>query len=283
LQQFDNGAVVYQAGGFSLFQETAAASGQTFTLGSAGGGFVRYTGFELAAIPASATSSTSPPTGCTVVQIPQPVTNVFVGGSGVFLDAGKVTLNGPTASGITNAVLTELDNSYSLEFAGFGATINGKLTAGSYTINGAGGADVGAFNASLNVPNPLTVTGGLPSTVNRSSGLTISWTGGNSSDAVVVTGEATNAVNNVQTGAAFVCYTTAGAGSLNVSSSILNQLPAAAPESTANQNSLTSLGVSWYTGATSGNGLFSAPLTAGGSISGSFSVSAITADAPTYQ
>src|SRR5262249_46036313 len=121
------------------------------------------------------------------------------------LDAGTVTLNGPAASNISNRafkVNSVADPStgkniiaYSLTLASEGLPAipgqpaeTGTIVGGTYTLTGSGGPDVGPFNATLLVGTPLSITGGLPSTVNRSAGLTVNWTGGNATDIVQVAG-----------------------------------------------------------------------------------------------
>jgi hypothetical protein len=140
------------------------------------------------------------------------------------------------------------------------------LPPGNYTLKGAGGKDVGAFTASLTLGPQFVISGGLPTSVTRSSGLTLNWTGGNSSDTVVIFGGSQSGSLLNQTGASFICFTTAGKGSYTVPASILNQLPAITAAQITNGAGSGSLGVSVGTSATSGNGLFNAPLTAGGSI-----------------
>ena len=79
------------------------------------------------------------------------------------MDAGAVTLTGPAGSNITNAALTETNNSYSLTISGaIPGGVNGNLIAGSYSLKGAGGKDVGGFNTSITIGSPLVVTGGFP-------------------------------------------------------------------------------------------------------------------------
>lgn len=275
LQGFDNGNVVYY-GSFGLSQSTITEPGfGSFTTAGASGGFIEYTGFELAGIPATATSTTTG--NCTVTQIPAPAGGGATG-VGIGLDAGAITLTGPSGSGINNVALTETSDVYSVTFSTPGSPIpggvSGTIVAGQYTLNGAGGQNVGKFSASLTIGPPLVITGGLPTTVNRSAGLTINWTGGNASDIVLVSGLATNpqGANNVQTGASFACYTTAGAGGINIPSSILNQLPAvtAASEALTQNPSVGGLDVFLTTSSGGSNGAFSAPLTAGGSTSAIF-------------
>ena len=90
------------------------------------------------------------------------------GGRLTYLDAGAVTITGPSGSSLTNQALTRTNNLYSLTniegFAIPGQT-NFTLPAGPYTLNGAGGNDVSSFsNVSMSLASPLVVTDGLPTT-----------------------------------------------------------------------------------------------------------------------
>lgn len=98
------------------------------------------------------------------------------------------------------------------------------LSAGTYTLTGTGGADVGAFTATLNYPQPLTWTNEAAITnVNRTQNLSITWSGGASNDLVVITGTSTN--TNPTVGGSFICYSTAAAGGFTVPSWVLSALP----------------------------------------------------------
>jgi uncharacterized protein (TIGR03437 family) len=282
LQQFDNGTLTILGGGMGMTSISGSIPGLgTFSQGIVSGGFLKYTGFELAAIPAGTGGNVTTTQGCTVTQFPTPQGNIFIGGVGIGLDAGQITLNGPAGSGFNNVALAETADTYSLTFAGANATISGKMVAGAYTLNGAGGADIGKFSTTLNLATPLTVTGSLPTTINRSAGVTVNWTGGNSSDIVVVSGSALNFVNGVTTGAVFACLTTAGAGGLTVGSSVLNQLPAVSSAASSAGTGATAFTVGWA--VTNGTGTFTAPLTAGGTLNGTFTASVSTTTVPTYQ
>jgi hypothetical protein len=240
------------------------------------GGFTQVTGFQLA----SYSAVTYQPGACYVVQTSAasqsttttttvaPVTSI------TYLDAGAVTLNGPGGSNITNAALTETSNVYSLNISlqeagillppGLAGIPNASIVPGTYTLKGAGGKDVGPFSASLNLGTLLTITGGLPSSVTRNSGLTLNWTGGNSTDFVEIFGVS----GSTSTGTAtFGCITTAGPGTFTVPASILNQLPAVTAQAITAGTGSGYLGVFSSPSPTAGSSLFSAPLTAGGSIS----------------
>jgi uncharacterized protein (TIGR03437 family) len=279
LQKFDNGAVTY-VGGFSLqqFSTTVPGTGAvSFT--TASGAFTKYTGFELSGIPPAITTLIANLNGCVVTQ-----GNGSTGtanGVGINLDAGTITLSGPAASSLANQAFTETSNTYSIPTL----SLNTKLVAGTYTLSGAGGTDVGKISASVTIPSPLTVTGGLPANVVRGAGLNLAWTGGNSGDLVEVIGSSgtLDASGNQTTGATFICITTAGQGGINVSSLVLNQLPAATASAIAGHTAQGSLGVFSFVNPTAGNGLFTAPLTAGGSINSTFTGLVGTASQPSYQ
>ena len=263
LQAFDDGASVY-TGGFTISQTSENYEGMASNSSSASGLFTQYTGFELSAAPAPVTTTES---GCIVTQImPTTGSTPSPGGKGIILDAGKVTLTGPAGSSLNNTQLPETSNIYDLTLSATGSPTIGTIVAGAYTLNAAGGAGVGAFNATVTLGAPFVVTGGLPSTVTRGAGLTINWTGGNASDGVVVGGYATTGTGDAQTGALFDCFTTAGAKTLTVNSSILDQLPAITAAAIAAGTAIGSLSVSSSVTPTTGDGYFNAPLTAGGSV-----------------
>ena len=160
------------------------------------------------------------------------------------------------------------------------ANITG-LPAGTYTLNGAGGASVGAFNTSLALGTPIAVSGGLPRSVTRSNGITINWIGGNPSDIVVFSGTTANVSGEtLVSGVSFTCITMAGAGTLTVPSSITNQWLAvtAAQETTGTAEGLLSF-VSGPIPAT-----FTAPLVGGGFLTNAiFAASVSTGTTATFQ
>ena len=281
LQAFDTGGVV-DNGGFSLITENSSALGQTFDFSSFGGEFSQFSGFELASVPANIQTILAN-SGCTVLQLTPVQTGLVPGTAVTNLDAGKLTLTGPSGSNLNSTAVPETGNIYELSISGAGSTINGNIVAGKYTLNGAGGTGVGAFSASLTIPSPLTITGSLPTTVNRSAGLTINWTGGNSTDLVEVSGVAELETNgNITSGAEFVCITTAGAGGYTVTSSVLNQLPAISASQISSSAGIGDLSVLWIVGQ-SGNGQFSAPLVAGGTVNGVLGAETITSTTAAYQ
>ena len=264
--------------GLTSFNSNLSFGGQNYSVRveAASGGFAQYTADNITQVPSLAAAANGACYAYTT-------TSTTSGGGGPvsnlkYLDAGAITLNGPNVS---NKAFTETKNIYSLSL---GTAITGGnlppvpipgfnaqplITAGTYTLAGAGGADVGAFNASINVNQPLTVTGGLPTTVNRGQNLTLNWTGSGSTDVVVIAGTSTVlASGTVQSGTynsgTFTCLTTGDKQTFTVPSSILQQLPAT-PANAATGTAFGTLEVFTVSTPTTGNGLFTAPLTAGGS------------------
>jgi uncharacterized protein (TIGR03437 family) len=272
LQNLDQGGTL-TGGGFSLEQFSAnitqAGTSISEKIAIASGAFTQVTGYQLASSPVV----TSQPGACQVIQSTTNTSTAVVTSSGATnLDAGVITLNGPSGSNISNAALTETSNTYSLPISEqftppiSGVTLpgipNASIVPGTYTLRGAGGKDVGAFNASITLGSALTITGGLPATVTRNAGLTLNWTGGNSTDTVEIFGSSGTTGSTTT----FVCITTAGPGTFTVPASILNQLPAVTTAAVTAGTGSGILAVFSSPSPASGSGLFSAPLTAGGSI-----------------
>jgi hypothetical protein len=287
LQKFDQGATT-TTGAFSLSQiSTTVPQVGSVKINTAGGQFVKYTGFQLDAL-SQAQAQVSTSGACTVIHSitsgQQSGPTVSVTG----LDAGAVTLTGPAGSNLNNTAFTQdAKNSYFLNLGMEGLPIpggtNASLVAGTYTLNGPGGKDVGKFNASVTLGTPLAVTGGLPSTVNRAAGLTLNWTGGNPSDLVeiigsssTVTGTGTNTTSDTWT---FICTTTAGAKTFTVPPSVLTQLPP------VTASAITNGSASGFLEVVSGVfANFTAPLVAGGNIdSGAFLGLVGIGTTPSYQ
>jgi hypothetical protein len=143
------------------------------------------------------------------------------------------------------------------------------VVPGTYSLKGAGGKGVGPFTASVSLG--LSLNGGLPTNVVRSSGLTLNWTGGNATDVVEIIGSASTtsgtSPNLTIDTAGFVCTTAANKGTFTVPASVLTQLPAV-PAATSGTipTSYGYLSIYSTVNPSSGNGLFTAPLTAGGNI-----------------
>jgi uncharacterized protein (TIGR03437 family) len=278
LQSFDNGGSI-TTGAFVLAQIAESVTGTNVKIDTLGGGFTRYTGFQLASLATSTTSQASVITSgsCSVTHFTGAASQITTGGAQLTsLDAGNITVTGPSGSGLSNFALTEdAKNIYSsilgeeglpggISLPGAG---NATLTAGPYTLNGAGGKDIGKFTATVTLGTPLTITGGLPTSINRSAGLTLNWTGGNATDTVEVVGYSGTLTGSGATATIdaneFICITTAGAKTLTVSPAILTQLSPVAAGSTTQTGFLEVVSTPV---PAANNGLFQAPLTAGGNI-----------------
>jgi hypothetical protein len=107
------------------------------------------------------------------------------------LDAGPtITITGPDGS------QQLAQPNYSAQLGGGSGTNEQPLflNAGSYTVSGTGGADVGPFSQNFTIPQPLTWTNpGNTSVVDRSAGLDVSWAGGDPNGPVQITGITSNA------------------------------------------------------------------------------------------
>ena len=234
LQNLDNGGT-YTVGGFSLsqFSETIPGVGSA-KIDISAGSFTQYTGRELAGIGQYQFNANT--SGACIVVHTTSTNGVTSGNNGIQLDAGTITLSGPSGSNLSNTPFLEVNNSYALSIGTEGLPNplpgqgNGKIVAGTYTLNGAGGKDVGSFSTSLSIGTPITLTTPLPSTVVRASGLQLNWTGGNPSDPVEIIGSASTTTSGDTWG--FICSTTAGQGGFMVPASILTQLPAVTLSST---------------------------------------------------
>ena len=105
------------------------------------------------------------------------------------------------------------------------------LDPGTYTVdNGAGGADIGAFTATLTAPTPFVWTNSdAAQSIDRSAGIDIIWTGGDPDAKVNIQGTVTvlNATTRkLEGGGAFTCVENNSAGHLFVPPEVLTLLPA---------------------------------------------------------
>jgi hypothetical protein len=136
-----------------------------------------------------------------------------------------------------------------LEIYAFPSTL--FLTPGKYTVSGAGGMDVGAVQAAVTVPTPLTWTNRDQITmVNRTQPLMLNWSGGPNGQEVTIVGE--NSDLRTNSSVLFYCVAPAGATSFTVPPQVLESVPATRP------NRLDSTSIIFLISSTS------SPLTASG-------------------
>jgi hypothetical protein len=191
------------------------SSGAVVLSNSANAAFGRYAGLAEAA-----TGGIASPGGCVVFP-------VFVGGPVTFtgLDAGVITLSGP--SGLEVTLRSQL---------GIRGAYNGLLAAGAipqsggtFTFRGAGGVDVGSFTSTVELSNPLMTwtNQSAVATIDKSQGLTVTWTGGNPGTYISISGNAVTAnTGGAGPAAGFTCLAPVGNGQFTVPSYILLGLPA---------------------------------------------------------
>ena len=101
------------------------------------------------------------------------------------------------------------------------------LNPGNFNVSGTGGADVGAFQATVTIANPagLTWTNRATTvTINRSQGFTVNWTGAASNQPVIIFGGGVDIPTN--SSAVFACVAPAGSSSFTVPGLALANVPA---------------------------------------------------------
>jgi len=101
------------------------------------------------------------------------------------------------------------------------------LAPGNYTIdNSSGGADIGAFKASLTIPEPLVWTNkDAVRSVSGSKNVTITWSGGGPNDVVSIIG--ITGLASILIDTEFFCSAPASAGTFTIPSEVLALLPQA--------------------------------------------------------
>jgi hypothetical protein len=137
-----------------------------------------------------------------------------------FLDAGpQLTITGPdgaktidaTSTGYFPATLATQPSTY--------------IEPGSYSVtNGSGGANVGPFTWNLTLPD--NVVPSIPTSINRSQDLTLTWTGGEAFPIVTILGYAGVPLSSsLFSYAEFVCNAVGSAGTFTIPAEILNVIP----------------------------------------------------------
>jgi uncharacterized protein (TIGR03437 family) len=198
----------------SVSQSTTQAAGTTQTSNVAGAAFYSEPGSVFAV---SANGGTAPSLGSCVV-LP-----TVAGASGpppTGLDAGTITVNG----GGTSATLQTTPIVPGVYFAQLSSI---PPNGAAYAFTGSGGKDVGAFNTAVNFPPPLVWTNQSSVTsVNRSQGVTLTWSGGAAGTYVSITGSSSTNTPAGQVTVSFTCYAPVNAGQFTVPTWVLLSLPA---------------------------------------------------------
>jgi hypothetical protein len=134
----------------------------------------------------------------------------------------------PTALNSGGLTVTAGGTSTTIQPQGSGEYLTGVPFESSYTFAGAGGADVGAFKATVTPPSPALVWPQMSSTTSvvRSQGVTVTWTGGAPNTAVVISGESAASLGNYDITQFFFCLAPVAAQKFTVPASILLSLPA---------------------------------------------------------
>jgi len=273
MAQLDNGGTVNV--GLALaariglgFGLTADGAGAAFFNGTANDVFVA----SLQAANNNGSTSQHGQTGCYSVNLlaGAPAASATASLSGFnyaqLLDAGStLSLTGP---GPTQTLLA-------LKGGGYGAGgLTPFLANGTWTLSGNGGADVGAFKVSSNVPVVTWTNASQFDGQNVTRGaLTINWTGGGPNTILAIAGSSTviDAINPQNSALAeFICYSPATAQTLTVPASIVQSLPASVTGSTT-AGGLGTLSVSAGDASS-----FTAPLTKGGQLDGGIFGGAMT-------
>jgi hypothetical protein len=194
---------------------------------SIGGQFTRFSGADLGnmlrgILPPGFPIQT-PTLGNCVVYTTANLTNPYPNLTSVNLDAGpQLTSSGPNG---TQAIPRQSSQTAGPTYSTGTSLSNTYLAPGSYTLSGPGGTDVGAFTGSMTLVPELVVTTDPEQLklISRAAGVTVRWTGGESSTVLTISGQS---VDQTGSGAAFVCIQNVSAGQFTVPASILNQLPA---------------------------------------------------------
>lgn len=164
-----SGQSTVKSGAVGIFQSTSTGAGGTPTVvGAATASFQQVSGSNF--ISSGGLVSVG---GCLLTQ------SFTSGGSIptiVGLDAGTITMTGPGAAPITLATIPSLAGLYSSSLSAGAIPTSG----GTFAFHGSGGTQVGAFDATVNFPNPILSWTNQPAatTITRSQGLQVTWTGG---------------------------------------------------------------------------------------------------------
>jgi uncharacterized protein (TIGR03437 family) len=244
----------------------------TTTLDTTAASFVRVSGNLAAAFNAQVEV---PTVGSCVVYVFSGQSLDLSAGLGLQgLDAGSISVSGPKGS-------KQLTKSTAGGFVAYfdNVTGGGYLDQGTYTATGTGGPGIGAFTAQQPMVPELNWTNQASlSTVDRASGITFNWTGGDPAGLVYISGNSYIVQGTGAVGASFQCIARAATRSFTVPPSVLLALPASGTIN-AGGVSIPQAG----TLAIAAPAFVSAPITATGLDFGYFSSQSAIAATATYR
>jgi len=141
------------------------------------------------------------------------------------LDAGTITVQGPAGSQTLTDVANPLTGALTGDYSAMVANSFLPATGGTFTFTATGGANVGAFTATISLGNLVTWTNESSITaVTRANGQQITWSGGAPNSFVYVSGNSSSASTGAF--ANFVCYAPVSQGQITVPNYVLLALPA---------------------------------------------------------
>jgi len=203
-----------------------------------------------------------PPTGsCQSSSGNQDVSDIFGGflpplniaGSGQPLDAGvKLTVTNP-AGQTMDVPRTDTTANTGPYGALLGGSIPGVITspsffsAGTIRVQGAGGRDVGSFDATAVMPNFVNwANRDQITSVERSRGVSVTWSGGSSDQFVIIAGVSSDQKTKATSG--FFCFAPSAAGQFIVPPSAMANMPLTSSGGTNVQDTAAALMVGSFSG-----------------------------------
>ena len=256
LQKLDNGGDIVFAG-FS-FGPFAYTGGSTELMG---GQFARYSAAEWLA------NFSGPKFGsCIVLDETYPAGGKEPSAPDSFLDAGaSLPVSGPGLPANTVLGKVALSNGPIYSFT----PAAGALVAGTYTMTGSGGADVGPFSVSATFPTSFSATNlASITTIPRTQPLTITWAGTGFDEVIIVVQGGILTTTTTHT-VSISCAAAASAGTFSIPAAALAYLPAVVSGSAGNVGQLEVEGVQSNGGVISaelGGQTLTPPLVAGGQV-----------------
>ncbi|MEX2302593.1 MAG: hypothetical protein WD733_16740 [Bryobacterales bacterium] len=201
---------------------------------------------------------------CTIHRKTAPQTRLGLGTPSANLDAGaNLSITGP---GVPPGAVLAGDNLFNYFY------VPAELSGGTYTISGAGGADIGPFEATLETLANFTVPDfATYDRLNRAVPFTFTWTGGGGADSTVtvniltsrtLSGSSADPETWVIARTTVFCQAPASLGMFTVSPEVLSYLTPATIDPNSNTDANLAISVSKESAAAT----FRPPLAAGGTV-----------------